>query len=486
MARQIKLLRHDPPRRQPGRGRQLLPPGQAAHPAPARRARRRLHRGRLSALQPKDYEYFQRVRELPLKHASVARLRHDRARRSAAARTTVPASAARAPRPPVVTIVGKTWDFHVHERARHHAGREPRDDRRLDRPTCKRTAARCSTTPSTSSTASSATREYALANLAGGRGSRRAPSSSCATPTAARCPSEIAASVRRRARHRACASASTATTTATGGGERLAAVEPGATQVQGTINGIGERCGNANLVSVIANLTLKMRATTAVRPRQLARAHRGVALRLRDGEHEFRTGQPFVGQRLRPQGRHARRTRCRSTPTTYEHIDPGAVGNEPAHAGLRAGRASRTSSPRRRSTASTSTSDTPAVRHPRHAEGPGDEGYEFEGAEASFELLVRKALGRRPAVLRACGYRVNVETPRRRAASPRRRSSSCASKGMIEHTAAEGNGPVNALDQALRKALDDVLSRDLSAMRLLDYKVRMLDGTRAPPAGSGC
>ena len=109
----------------------------------------------------------------------------------------------------------------------------------------------------------------------------------------------------------------------------LAAVDAGATQVQGTINGIGERCGNADSISVIANLALKREATKCCQPGSLRAADRTVALCLRNRQHELPT-RPAVRrrQRLRPQRRHARPRRRPRPRHSYEHIDPALVGNE--------------------------------------------------------------------------------------------------------------------------------------------------------------
>ena len=206
--------------------------------------------------------------------------------------------------------------MHVTRGARHDAGGEPADDRRLGRLLQGRRAARCSTTPSTSSTATRHNPEYALQTLQAAERGRGERASSCATPTAARCPSEVAERgrepcgerLRVRGRHPLP--------------QRLRRwpwptrwppCAQGATQVQGTINGIGERCGNVDLVSVIANLALKY-GYDVLQPGQPAAADGGVALRLRDGEHEL-PPRPAVRrrQRLRPQGRHAH---ARASPRT--------------------------------------------------------------------------------------------------------------------------------------------------------------------------
>ena len=109
----------------------------------------------------------------------------------------------------------------------------------------------------------------------------------------------------------------------------LAAVDAGAVQVQGTINGFGERCGNADLISVIANLALKKQGYEVLGRRRRRAPDRAVALRLRDGQHELPHAPAVRGQeRLRPQGRHARQRASPATRPSYEHIDPELVGNE--------------------------------------------------------------------------------------------------------------------------------------------------------------
>src|SRR5439155_1740062 len=110
-----------------------------------------------------------------------------------------------------------------------------------------------------------------------------------------------------------------------------------------------------------------------------------------------------------------------------------------------------------------------------------DQGFQFEGAEASFELLMERALGRHKPYFELDAYRVIVEEQNRDAEPVAEATVRVRVKGILEHTAASGNGPVNALDHALRKALEEFYP-SLQAMRLLDYKVRILDESKGTAA----
>ena len=262
-------LRHDAARRRAARGHLAHRRRQAADRRAARLARRRLHRGRLARREPEGR------RVLPARAAGAAaraRARWSRSARPGGSRarstpTTRCATCSRRTRR-TVCIVGKSWDYHVPEAL----------GTTLDEGVAmvadsveflqRRRAARCSSTPSTSSTATSATPSSACGCSRARR--RRAPTASCcATPTAARCPHEVERIV---ARASSTTSAPTSAIgvhlhddTGCGVANALAGVRGGATQVQGTINGYGERTGNCNLTTIIPNLTLKMGIETHAR-----------------------------------------------------------------------------------------------------------------------------------------------------------------------------------------------------------------------------
>ena len=183
----------------------------------------------------------------------------------------------------------------------------------------------------------------------------------------------------------------------------------GATQVQGTINGIGERCGNVDLGSAIANLALKYRGHEVLRPGSLAPADGGLALRLRDGQHEL-PRRPAVRrlQRLRPQGRDARPRRPQDRLQLRAHR-PLRRRQRAPHPRQRAVRQARTSPRSSPSTVSKATRPC-CEASSRRVQDLENEGYQFEAAEASFVLLVEKLAGRYVAPIRPSrAYRVSVE-----------------------------------------------------------------------------
>lgn len=251
----------------------------------------------------------------------------------------------------------------------------------------------------------------------------------------------------------------------------LAAVAAGARQVQGTINGYGERCGNACLASVIPNLELKL-GYACLPPGNLVRltdVSRYVGEIANVVPH---TNQPFVGRSAFAHKGGVHVSGILKDATTYEHVDPRAVGNE-------------------RRVLISELSGAANLRYKLKELGVdlelGDavravvdeikrleyEGFQFEGADASLELLVRKTLGHYAPAFKLESFKVLVEKH-----ADRDMISEAVIKLRVKdhvvHTAAEGNGPVNALDNALRKALEDIYPV-LKRMRLTDYKVRVLD-----------
>lgn len=252
----------------------------------------------------------------------------------------------------------------------------------------------------------------------------------------------------------------------------LVAVQAGAIQVQGTINGFGERCGNANLCSLIANLSLKLdrRVVSEAQLRHLTEAARFVS---EIANLPGNKRQPYVGESAfaHKGGVHVHAVRKRAE--TYEHVAPEVVGNrrrilvsDAAGKGSLLEKAAEygldvdAADPRLHSILTTL----------KELEG---QGYQFEGAEGSFELLMRKALGRYRRFFDLIGFRVIVEK-RREGEEPLCEATIMVRVGQeIEHTASVGAGPVNALDHALRKALEGFYP-ELKDVRLLDYKVRVL------------
>jgi 2-isopropylmalate synthase len=258
----------------------------------------------------------------------------------------------------------------------------------------------------------------------------------------------------------------------------LAAVLEGAEHVQGTLNGFGERCGNANLVSIIPNLTLKLglQSIPEVSLRELRDVSRFASELANRPPWQH---QPFVGDSAfaHKAGMHV--SAILKHPETYEHIE--LVGNRRrVLVSELAGKSNILWKARQYGI--DLEKDTPEARRILESlKRLEDEGYQFEGAEASFELLMERAVGNHRAYFELEGYRVIVETRRDDREPLAEATVRVQVKGISEHTAATGNGPVNALDHALRKALEEFYP-SLREMHLVDYKVRILDETSGTAA----
>ncbi len=260
----------------------------------------------------------------------------------------------------------------------------------------------------------------------------------------------------------------------------LLAIEMGAVQVQGTINGVGERCGNADLVSIIANLCLKM-GIQCLTPESLVKLRTVSRFVLELANVPSNKYQPFVGRSAFAHKGGVHISAVARNPLTYEHIDPTLVGNR---------RRVLVSDLSGRSTIKLkaqdyglpiSKKDPVAMQVLEELKDLENQGFQFEAAEASFELLINKAIGRTKRYFELVGFRVIDQKLCEDRAPVAEATIQVKVGGHVEHTAALGNGPVNALDNALRKALEKFYP-ELKEMELSDYKVRVLpgrDGTAA-------
>ena len=249
------------------------------------------------------------------------------------------------------------------------------------------------------------------------------------------------------------------------------AVQMGVDQVQGTINGYGERCGNANLCSVIPTIRLKLGLECLDGHLDgLTEASRFVSelANLSHNEH-----QPYVGNSAfaHKGGMHV--DAVRKNPRSFEHVEPELTGNvrrflisELSGRSTILAKAEKYNPDLKK--------DTPEVNQLRDVlEDLEHQGYLFEGAEGSFELLLMRTFGKYQELFHRVGFRVIIE---------KREDGTLLSEATIKvrlhdeevHTAAEGDGPVNALDNALRKALTEWYP-DIAAIDLTDYKVRVID-----------
>jgi 2-isopropylmalate synthase len=250
------------------------------------------------------------------------------------------------------------------------------------------------------------------------------------------------------------------------------AVENGAAQVQGTVNGIGERCGNANLCSIIANLQIKLgySCIDQDRLRKLRDVSRFVN-EISNVRHFKR--QPFVGDSAFAHKGGIHVSAIRKRPETYEHVRPELVGN--SQRVLISDLAGKSNIIRKAEEFGIHLeSDSPEVQRTlERLKELEHQGFQFEGAEASFELLLKKSLGLHRRFFDLMGFRV-IDEKRKEKETPICEATIMVKVGKkIEHTAATGNGPVNALDHALRKALEKFYP-ELKKVKLHDYKVRVL------------
>ncbi len=258
----------------------------------------------------------------------------------------------------------------------------------------------------------------------------------------------------------------------------IAAVEAGAVQVQGTINGIGERCGNANLVSVIPNLQLKL-GFNVVTPKQL-RSLRDTSRLLNELLNmPPMKRQPYVGDSAFAHKGGIHVSAVQKSSRTYEHIEPELVGN--SHRILVSDLAGQSNVLfKAKEFHIDLTKNDPATRQIleqlkqlEHA------GYQYEGAEASFELLMQRALHKdsHKKGFKLIGFRV-IDEKRAEGEEPLSEATvQIEVDGELAHSVAIGNGPVNALDGALRKSLIPFYP-ELKEIELVDYKVRVIAGDK--------
>ncbi len=259
----------------------------------------------------------------------------------------------------------------------------------------------------------------------------------------------------------------------------MAAVQAGATQVQGTMNGLGERCGNANLCTILPNLQLAS-GYSCLLPEQMETLTQAARFISEVANMAHDDSQPFVGGAAfaHKGGMHA--DAVSKNPRAYELFDPAAVGKQRTFLlSEGAGRSAILDVIRRfDGTISKKSPKTKEVLEKlKEMEAKG---YQYEGAEGSFELLVKKMLGLFTPSFELREFKVIVSEP-----SLYDVNSSALIKINVgereEITAAEGGGPVNALDNAMRKALE-LFYPEIGEIKLTDYKVRVLDSTSATAA----
>ncbi len=425
---------------------------------------------------PKDEEFFQRAADTDWKHAKVTAFGMTR-RRGIGAEEDTGMCALRDSKAPVITVVGKTWDLHVNEVLRVDEeenlamirdsvaflvaeGREVIYD-----------AEHCFD-------GLRANQEFALKTLKAAEEAGASLVCMCDT-NGGRLPEEIADAVDLLRREISipvgihCHNDSDLAVA-----NSLAALDRGAVQVQGTINGIGERCGNVCLLSVVANLLLKKEGYDALQPGSLEHLAEMSRYVYEIANMNFRNNQPFVGISAfaHKGGMHVHA--INRIAESYEHIKPELVGNERrVLVSELSGRSNIVAKATKYKIEHDGELMTSILQRVQDLESVG---YQFEAAEASFDLLIKKVAGTYEPKFKRIHHRVNVESA---ADAPAETEATVklTVNGEIAHVVGDGDGPVNALDAALRKALLPVYPT-LAEMHLVDYKVRVINSAEGTAA----
>ncbi|MDR0426824.1 MAG: citramalate synthase [Clostridiales bacterium] len=428
---------------------------------------------------PKELEFFEKVKGLTLKNARLTAFGSTR-RRDAKVAEDGNVKSLLAAGTPVCAIFGKAWDFHATEILKttlqenlnmidetvsflRENGREVVFDAEHFFDGYKHNPA------------------YAIEALK--KAAAAGASTLCLCDTNGGCfPDEIEAIVKavKQAVRGAALGIHTHNDAALAVANSLMAVGAGATQVQGTLIGIGERTGNANLCEIIGNLQLK-RGYRCIPPENMsglcAAAH-AVAEIANVRLNKF---MAYVGKSAFAHKAGMHIDGVHKASAAFEHVDPAAVGN-----GRRflmsevGGRSSILEKVQKLDP--TVGKDSPVTKELAEAVKALEyRGYQFEGAEASFELLVRKYLGAYKPFFKLEKFKVIAEQNTGEAYAPATALVKVSVGGSVELTAAEGNGPVNALDIALRRALERFFPR-LREFKLTDYKVRILDSRETSSA----
>lgn len=260
----------------------------------------------------------------------------------------------------------------------------------------------------------------------------------------------------------------------------LMAVVGGAVHIQGTMNGFGERCGNANLCSIIPSLILKMNRECLENGKleNLRKTSRAIyeLANLTPQKH-----QAFVGNSAFAHKGGVHVSAIQRHPETYEHIRPELVGNKTRILVSDLSGRSNILAKAIECGIKIDDKDPVTLEILEQIKEMENQGYQFEGAEASFELLMLKAMGKLKQYFHITAFRV-IDTLRESDQCPISEATiKVKVGGRIEHMAADGNGPVNALDRAMRKALISFYPQ-LSEIKLLDYKVRVLPSSQGTDA----
>lgn len=421
---------------------------------------------------PRDAEFFDRIRKEKLRHAKIAAF-GSTIRPGKAPSADANVKALLDAGTPVVTIVAKTWDLHVHEDLRI----ELEENFELIARTIaflKKRVDRVILDAEHFFDGYAANPDFAMSCLAVAADAGVDLLCLCDTRGGS-LPGDITLATQHAKTLGVALGIHCHNDSGLAVANSLAAVEAGAVQVQGTINGFGERCGNASLCTLVPNLQIKM-GYRCVTPEQLGRLTEVSRFCAELANVELEKRLPYVGRSAFAHKGGLHVAAIRKNAVTYEHIDPSLVGNlQRVLVSDLSGRSNVMHKAEQFGIDVEGRHDELA-RLLSHLKELEHSGFQFEGADASFELLMRRNLHPMRRYFRLIGFRVTDEKRSEEA------DTWCEATvmvegpdGAVEHTAAEGNGPVNALDRALRKALTKFYP-SLEKIHLHDYKVRVLDG----------
>ena len=250
----------------------------------------------------------------------------------------------------------------------------------------------------------------------------------------------------------------------------LAAVRAGARHVQGTLNGLGERCGNANLCAVIPNIALKLRLKV-LSPSKIKTLTETSRLVFEICNISPVMNMPYVGESAFAHKAGLHVDALRKNKQTYEHVDPALIGNERRF--LISELSGRSNVLAKLEKAKIAEDKKLAHKILNRVQELENEGYQFEAADASFDLLVKKVMDTYKQAFELVKYHVTVEQ-RPNGQLVTEATVKLKVDGVTEHVVAEGDGPVNALDAALRKSLENFYPA-IKDMHLIDYKVRVVN-----------
>ncbi|MCI5522612.1 MAG: citramalate synthase [Treponema sp.] len=429
---------------------------------------------------PKDMEFFQKAKELKLKNSRIVAFGSTR-RKDVSCAEDVNLQSLLSAETQDVVIFGKTWDFQATEIL--HASLE--ENLEMIEDTCAYLRSRGRNVIFDAEhffTGYKANPEYALKSLEAAVKGGAGVLSLCETKGGC-LPNEVYEITKAAVEKfgKACVvGIHTHNDSGLAVANSIMAVHAGATHVQGVLLGFGERTGNANLSTIIADLQLK--ADCICVPEENLKLLTPICKRVAEITNiPLDTGMPYVGQNAFTHKAGMHIDAVLKNPFAYEHIEPEKVGNERVFLMSEvAGRSMIIEKIQKFDSTITKSSPivTDIIKQVKELE---HHGYQFEGADGSFELLVRKAIGKYQPFFKLHYYKTSDEYPLIEDGLYSYAQLKIDVEGTIRIAAGEGNGPVNALDSALRSALKKFYP-SVEQIHLTDYKVRVLDGKDATAA----